>query len=113
MRTTTEDGGSRRILHLSGRMTAGRFDERLPDMIRRMVDDGARTLILDLHEVSYMDSTCLGEIVESYLVLKRQGGRLRLTNVPEPVQRLLDISRLEHILCGPEADAGGSGTPSA
>jgi anti-sigma B factor antagonist len=98
MDTTTERSGDMRTIHLSGRMTAGRDDECLPVTIRRMARHGARLLVLDLRDVSYMDSTCLGELVEASMSLRRRGGQLRLINVPAKVQRLLDISRLGNLL---------------
>ena len=107
MRTTTDDNGDITTLHLRGRLTADRFDERLPDIIRRMVGQDARVFVLDLREVSYMDSTCLGEIVESYLALKRQGGRLVLENIPHQVRHLLEISRLLNVLSTSTTGTGG------
>jgi stage II sporulation protein AA (anti-sigma F factor antagonist) len=65
-----------------------------------MVSGGARLIVLDLRRVSYMDSTCLGELIDVRMTLKRHGGQLRLVNVPAHVQRLLDISRLSDVLDG-------------
>ena len=100
METTTQGTGNVRTLHLSGRMTADRPDERLPETIRRMARQSAalELLVLDLRDVSYMDSTCLGEIVEASMSMRRRGGQLRLVNVPARVQHLLDISRLGGLL---------------
>ncbi len=85
------------ILDLQGRMTAERRDERLPSTVRRMLRQGYRSLVLNLEGVSYMDSTCLGEIIAAYAMLKDHGGRLRLLNVPRRIQRLLDLAKLTMI----------------
>ena len=54
-----------------------------------------RHQVLDLAKVSYMDSTCLGEIVAAYQLLLSRGGCLALMHVPQRIQRLLDIAGLE------------------
>ncbi len=85
------------ILDVQGRMTAERRDERLPTKVRRMLRQGYRSLVLNLEGVSYMDSTCLGEIIAAYLILKDHGGQLRLLNVPRRIQHLLDLAKLTMI----------------
>ena len=82
------------ILALQGRMTAERRDERLPSTVRRMLRQGYRSLVLNLEGVSYMDSTCLGEIIAAHVMLKDHGGQLRLLNVPRWIQQLRDLAKL-------------------
>jgi anti-sigma B factor antagonist len=81
-------------------MTAERSEERLPRRVQRLIDSGVRQLVLDLRGVSYMDSTCLGDIIEVAQALRRYGGRLSLINVPPRVQRLFDISHLTDAATG-------------
>ncbi len=81
-------------------MTAERQDERLPRRVQRLIDKGVRRLILDLGGVSYMDSTCLGEIIEVSQTLKRNGGQLTMVNIPRRVQRLFDISHVTDMQAG-------------
>jgi anti-anti-sigma factor len=107
METTTQQTGDVRMLHLNGRLTADRHDERLPDLVRRMVGQGARLLVLDLRSVSYMDSTCLGEFIQAHRSMGRCGGHLVLINVPPRVQRLLKLSRLTNVLIDPPGPATG------
>ena len=79
------------ILALSGRMTRndhfGALTERVQDRVRA----GRRKLVLDLGAVSYMDSTCLGEIVSSLATMRKQGGTLHLANLTERVERLMTM----------------------
>lgn len=107
METSIEQTGGVRLLHLCGRLTADRRDERLPDVIRRLVAQGARLVVLDLGKVSYMDSTCLGELLQVQKILERRGGYLVLINVPARVRHLLDISRLTDVLIDPAGRATG------
>lgn len=100
MVTTTQQTHDESVLHLAGRMTVDRGDERLPVRVQRLIDGGVRRLVLDLRAVSYMDSTCLGEIIEVCLALRQRGGQLTLVNVPPHVQRLFEISKVTEVLAG-------------
>ncbi len=82
------------ILDLNGRMTVNRDGEPLGDHVTRWLARGHRHQVIDLANVSYMDSTCLGEIVTAYQLLHTRGGCLALMHVPQRVQRLLDIAGL-------------------
>ena len=97
MRTTTDDNGDITTLHLRGRLTADRFDERLPDIIRRMVGQDARVFVLDLREVSYMDSTCIGELVSGLLTVRKSGGTLLLASPTPRIERLLMVAGLTSV----------------
>lgn len=110
MHTTTIRHGNERRLGLAGRLTADRHDEGLPDITRRMLGQGARRILLDMGGVSYMDSTCLGEIIAAYCAAEQCGAELRLINVPPRVRHLLDISGLATLFLDP-AERGG--VPSA
>jgi len=98
MNTTTFQQGDERRVGLSGRMTADRHDEELPALARRVIGQGAHRIVLDLRDVSYMDSTCLGELIEACQTARELGAELQVTNVPPRVQRLLDISGLTMLL---------------
>ena len=82
------------IFDLQGRMTADLRDELLEREIRSALQQGHRRIALNLEGISYMDSTCLGEIVSAYLIVSRGGGRLGLLNVPSRIQHLLDVAQL-------------------
>ncbi|MEY4080903.1 MAG: hypothetical protein RL430_1333, partial [Actinomycetota bacterium] len=47
---------------------------------------GDKDIVLDMHEVSYIDSTGLGALVTSLTCARNRGGTLRLTNVPQRIQ---------------------------
>lgn len=86
------------IVSLRGRMTADRLGERLPARVARSLAQGHRTVIVDLEGVSYMDSSCLGEIVTAHAIADAHGGRLQLSRVPSRIRRLLDLAQLTPIL---------------
>ena len=85
------------IFDLDGRMTVNRGGEPLVDHVTRWLALAYRHQVLDFARVSYMDSTCLGEIVTAHQLLLSRGGCLALMHVPQRIQRLLDIAGLEMI----------------
>jgi anti-sigma B factor antagonist len=55
---------------------------------------GAKKIVLNLGEVSYIDSSGLGELVSSYTTASNQGGKVKLLNLQKKVQDLLQITKL-------------------
>ena len=82
------------LLDLRGKITAGDGDVLIRDTIQQLVARGARKIVLNFVEVPYMDSVGLSTIIRSYLTLERDGGRLRLLNVPKHLAELLTVTRL-------------------
>ena len=82
------------VLAPSGRMTRddsfGAVKHRLDDLVQ----EGRRKLVLDLGAVSYMDSTCIGELVLGLVTVRENGGALHLANLTPRVERLLTIAKL-------------------
>ena len=79
------------VLALSGRMTRDVEYGVLKQRVRTLVQAGRRKLVLNLAAVSYMDSTCIGEIVSSLVTVRNSGGTLHLTNLTERIERLMSI----------------------
>jgi anti-sigma B factor antagonist len=108
MQTTTEQSGDARVLHLAGRLIANRHEECVSDLVHQLVEGGARLIVLDLEGISYMDSTCLGELIEARRHAVERGGELTLVNVSARIRRLLRLSGLDDIFLAPPAVNGHS-----
>jgi len=66
------------VIKASGRLTTGAPLILLRDTIRRFSNDGALKFVLDLNEVSHIDSAALGELVSSYTSLRSRNGDIKL-----------------------------------
>lgn len=66
--------------------------------LAQLLDDGARTLALDLADVGFVDSSGLGVLVALHRHAEAVGGRFVVRSVPPPVQRLFEITRLGDLL---------------
>ncbi|MDC0721438.1 STAS domain-containing protein [Nannocystis bainbridge] len=66
----------------------------LRDAVRAALDNGARKLVLNLSEVTTVDSSGIGELVSAYTTANNQNARLKLAAVPPRVHDVLLITRL-------------------
>jgi anti-sigma B factor antagonist len=82
------------ILDLSGRITLGEGSVVLRDTIRDLVTKGSKQILLNLGEVTYIDSSGIGELVSAFTTVRNQGGELKLLNLTKKVHDLLQITKL-------------------
>jgi anti-sigma B factor antagonist len=82
------------ILDLSGKITIGEGSVQLREAVRTQLDQGKKKLLLNLGDVSYVDSSGIGELVSSYTTTKNTGGDLKLLNLTKKIQDLLMITKL-------------------
>jgi anti-anti-sigma factor len=88
------ESGGVQVLRLKGRLTLGEASRALRGCISELAAEGHKYLLLDLSEVSWVDSSGLGALVAGYNSLKLQGGSVGLFQVPKRVQELLEMSKL-------------------
>ena len=83
------------VVDVSGKITLGDGgDQALKDKMRILVQQGHTKLLLNLGDVSYVDSAGLGELVQSYATVNKNGGTLKLLNVTRRIKDLLSITKL-------------------
>jgi anti-sigma B factor antagonist len=82
------------ILDLSGKITIGEGSVQLREAVRKLLDDGKKKILLNLGDVSYVDSSGIGELVSSYTTTSNGGGHLKLLNLTKKIQDLLMITKL-------------------
>jgi anti-anti-sigma factor len=92
---TIRESGDVSIMDLRGRLTInGGESELLSGHLRQLVAEGMRNLLLNLGELSQIDSSAVGIIIKTYVSLKRQGGGLKLLNPAGRVLHVLTVFRL-------------------
>jgi anti-sigma B factor antagonist len=82
------------VADLSGKLTAGLGDKILRDTIDTLLQDGWRKILVNLSEVTFMDSAGVGELVAGLRTARNVGASLRLLNANERVHSTLYIARL-------------------
>ena len=94
MKVTTRIVDHVAILDLSGRITLGEGSVQLRDAVRDLLSKGSKQILLNLGDVTYIDSSGIGELVSAFTSVKNQGGQLKLLNLTKKVHDLLQISKL-------------------
>ena len=82
------------IMDLSGRITLGEGSVMLRDQIRELLGKGEKKILLNLGDVTYIDSSGIGELVSAFTTVRNQGGELKLLNLTKKVHDLLQITKL-------------------
>ena len=85
------------VLDVSGRIVLGEQTKDLQQTLRDLAAGGEKKLLLNLAEVTYVDSAGLGALVRSHTAVTEQEGHLKLLNVPAKVQTLLKITKLNSL----------------
>ena len=83
------------VLDLSGRIVLGEETTRLEESLKALIASGEKKVLLNLAEVSYIDSGGLGALVRSQTAALALEGRIKLLNVPDKVKTLLRITKLQ------------------
>jgi anti-sigma B factor antagonist len=82
------------ILDLSGRITLGEGSVQLRDAVRDLLSKGSKQILLNLGDVTYIDSSGIGELVSAFTTVRNQGGDLKLLNLTKKIHDLLQITKL-------------------
>ena len=83
------------IVDLGGRITLGDASSgKLRESVREILGGGAKKILINLADVSYIDSSGLGELVSTYTTASNQDAAVKLLNVQAKVQDLLQITKL-------------------
>jgi anti-sigma B factor antagonist len=82
------------IVDLSGRIVLGDGSAALRDLVRNLISEGNKKVLLNLLNVDYIDSSGLGELVSAFTSMRSGGGELKLLNLTKRVQALLQITKL-------------------
>lgn len=82
------------ILDPKGKITIGEGDVALRDSVVEALKSGSEKILINLSEVSTIDSSGIGELVAAYTTVKNRGGKLKLVNLSPKVADILQITQL-------------------
>ncbi len=94
MKIMTRTIGDVRILDCSGKITLGEGTMVVRNRVRDLVGSGVKKIILNLADVSYIDSSGIGELVSTYTTVTTSGGQLKLLNLTKKFNELLAVTKL-------------------
>ena len=94
VKLTTRQVGDVTVIDAVGRITLGEGSSTFRDTLRDLAAKGNKKLLLNLAEVSYIDSSGIGEMVSGFTTVTNHGGVLKLLNLTKRVKDLLHITKL-------------------
>jgi anti-anti-sigma factor len=95
LQISIRESGDVTILDLRGRSTIDGESELLSSRLKELIARGVRKFLLNLADLTQVDSSGVSIIIETYSSLRKQGGDLKLLC---PRGRVLDILRVLHLL---------------
>jgi anti-sigma B factor antagonist len=91
---TTRQVGDVTVIDAAGRITLGEGATIFRDTIRDLATKGGKKVLVNLSEVSYIDSSGIGEMVSGFTTVTNHGGQLKLLGLSKRVKDLLQITKL-------------------
>ena len=94
VKLNTRQVGDVSVIDVTGRITLGEGSSALRDSLRELVGKNQKKILLNLGDVSYIDSSGIGELVSGFTTVTNAGGQLKLLNLTKKVHDLLQITKL-------------------
>ncbi len=94
VKLATRQVGDVTVIDAAGRITLGEGASAFRDLIRDLGNKGGQKILLNLNEVSYIDSSGIGELVSGFTTITNHGGVLKLVGLSKRVKDLLQITKL-------------------
>lgn len=98
MQAVTREIGEITIVEMKGRMTIGEGSVMLREIMVGLLEKGKKHFLLNMTDVTHVDSAGIGELVRSHNNVRKQGGQLKLANVNGKVHELLQKTMLLAVL---------------
>ena len=82
------------VVDLSGQIKLGEGSSVLRDTVKDLLSKGHRKILLNLGEITYIDSSGIGELISAFTSVRNQGGDLKLLHLTKKIHDLLQITKL-------------------
>ena len=107
MDVSTRQVGDVTILDLRGKITIGTGDVQLRNAVQEVINSGATKVLINMQNVSTIDSSGIGELVSAYTSATNRGVKLKLINLPAKVSDILTITQLITVFDVYDSEAEG------
>jgi anti-sigma B factor antagonist len=82
------------VLGLNGRIILGEESSALRERVKSLIAEGKKKIVLNMSDVTYIDSAGLGVLVAAHVSAKNNGAALRLSNLGNKFHDVLQLTRL-------------------
>jgi len=83
------------VLHLSGKIMGGPDHEKFHTEVKTLINEGYVDMLLNMSKVNWINSTGLGVLVSAFHTLKKNGGQLKICEVSERIDNILNVTQLK------------------
>ena len=97
MTLSTRQVGGITILDIGGRIVLGEESASVRDVIRDLLKNGHKQILFNLGDVIYIDTIGFGSLVGAFTTVRKQGGDLKLLNLPEKFAGVMQITKLSTV----------------
>jgi anti-sigma B factor antagonist len=94
MKASTRQAGSVTIVDCSGQIKLGEGSSVLRDTVKDLLSKGQKKILLNLGDITYIDSSGIGELVAAFTSVRNQGGDMKLLHLTKKMHDLLQITKL-------------------
>ena len=85
------------VVQVSGRLNLGNNLVGLEVLLKRLIEEGSRKLVVDLAELTYVDSAAIGMLITTNGIMEQAGGTMRLAAAQGPVAKSFEVVHMERI----------------
>jgi anti-sigma B factor antagonist len=94
MNITNKEIGGVSVVAFNGRIVLGEESTTLREKVKSLLGAGKKRIVLDMSNVTYIDSAGLGILVAAHISAKNQGAALHLSNLGNKFHHVLQLTRL-------------------
>jgi len=85
------------VLQVSGKLMGGPDADAFDQQLKQILGEGGRKILVDLGDVTWVNSTGLGILIAGHAQVGRAGGEMKLCKVSRRVESILMVTRLNMI----------------
>ena len=97
MRIEPRDRDGVVILDLRGKLMGGPDAEVFKNTINKLLEKGDKRVVVNLHNIDWINSTGVGILISAYTTMRRSGGDLKLLHVSDKIRSILYVTKLNLI----------------
>ena len=94
LRITDRDVNGITVLEIEGRIVLGEESNAFRERVKSLLAAGKRKIVLNMSNVSYIDSAGLGTLVATFHSARSQGATLKLANLGSKFREVLQVTKL-------------------
>lgn len=97
MKASTRTEGDVVVISLSGKLMGGPDAESVRQLIRENLEAGNKKMVIDIGDVSWVNSTGLGILIASHVTVSNAGGTVKLSRVSKRISQIFMVTKLHTV----------------